>query len=124
MRFVRLLALALTALALAAPAAPATSPSGLRGIVMRGPITPVCRVDVPCDEPAANVVLVFTQSGRVVARTTTGRNGGYRLTLRPGRYGVRTTTCCKLGSGLSPRIVLVPRYRVARVDFDIDTGIR
>ena len=121
--FVRILAFALTALALAAPATPATSPSGLRGIVMRGPITPVCRVGVPCDEPAADVVLVFSQSGRVVARTTTGRNGGYRLTLRPGRYGVRTAKRT-LGSGLSPRIVVVPRCRVARVDFDLDTGIR
>ena len=123
MRFVRILAFALTTLVLAAPAAPATTPSGLRGIVMRGPIMPVCREGVPCDEPAANVVLVFTQSGRAVARTTTGRNGNYRLMLRPGRYGVRTTTRT-LGSGLSPRVVLVPRYRVARVDFDIDTGIR
>ena len=118
-----LLALALAALALAAPAAPATTSSGLRGIVMRGPITPVCRVGVPCEEPAAGVALLFSRSGRVVARTTTARNGGYRVALRPGRYGVRTTTRT-LGSGLSPRVVLVPRHRVARVDFDLDTGIR
>lgn len=121
--FVRILALALTTLALAAPATPATIPSGLRGIVMRGPITPVCRVGVPCDEPAANVVLVFSKSGRVVARTTTARNGGYRLTLRPGRYGV-TTARRTIGSGLTPRIVLVPRCRVARVNFKLDTGLR
>jgi hypothetical protein len=123
---VRILAFALGALLLAAPVAlatPATTPSGLRGIVMRGPIVPVCRADAPCDEPAANVVLLFTRFGRVVARTTTGRDGGYRLTLLPGKYGVRTTTRT-LGSGLSPRIVTVPRYRVARVDFAIDTGIR
>jgi hypothetical protein len=121
--FVRTLALVLTTLALAAPATPAATPSGLRGIVMRGPITPVCRVGVPCDEPAAGVVLVFSQSGRVVARTTTGRYGGYRLTLRPGRYGV-TTARRTIGSGLTPRAVIVPRGRVARVDFDLDTGIR
>jgi len=90
---------------------------------MRGPITPVCTVGVPCSEPAAGVVLVFSRAGGVVARTVTGRNGGYRLTLRPGRYNVRTTTRT-LGSGLSPRAVLVPRHRVARVDFDLDTGIR
>jgi hypothetical protein len=90
---------------------------------MRGPVTPVCRVGVPCDEPAANVVLVFSQSGRVVARTTTGRDGNYRVLLRPGKYGVRTVKRT-LGSGLSPRIVVVPRHRVARVDFEIDTGIR
>ncbi len=90
---------------------------------MRGPITPVCVVDVPCSEPAANVVLVFSRAGRVVARTMTRQDGGYRLALKPGRYSVRTTTR-SLGSGLSPRVVVVPRNRVARVDFDLDTGIR
>jgi hypothetical protein len=93
------------------------------GIVMRGPITPVCRVDVPCDEPAANVVLVFSRAGRVVARTTTRRDGRYLLTLRPGRYTV-TTARRTIGAGLTPRIVLVPRGRVVRVDFDLDTGLR
>lgn len=123
MRFVRILALALATLALAAPATPATTPSGLRGIVMRGPISPVCRIGVPCDERAAYVVLVFSQSGHVVARTTTGRYGGYRLTLRPGRYAV-TTARRTIGSGLTPRSVVVPRGRVARIDFALDTGIR
>jgi hypothetical protein len=120
---VKVLALALTALVLAAPAGSSTSPSGLRGIVMRGPITPVCTVGVPCSAPAANVVLVFSRAGRPVARTTTGRNGGYRLTLRPGKYVV-TTTKRTPGSGLTPRVVVVPRARIARVDFDLDTGIR
>ena len=120
----RVLVIGLATLALAVPATSATTPSGLRGIVTRGPVTPVCRVDVPCDEPAANVVLVFSQSGRVIARTTTGRAGGYRLTLRPGRYSVRTTRRTGIGSGVMPASVLVPRGRVARVDFKIDTGIR
>ena len=118
-----MIALALTTLALACTAAPATTASGLRGIVVRGPITPVCRVGVPCDEPAAGVTLVFSRSGRVVARTTTGQKGGYRLTLRPGRYGV-TTTKRGIGSGLTPRFAIVPTNRVARVDFKLDTGIR
>ena len=64
-----------------------------------------------------------SRAGRVVARTTTRQDGGYRLTLKPGRYSVRTKIRT-LGSGLSPRIVVVPRNRVSRVDFDIDTGIR
>ena len=120
----RILAIAVTTFALAVPATSATTPSGLRGIVRRGPVTPVCRVAVPCDEPAAGVVLVFSQSGRVVARATTGRAGGYRLVLRPGRYAVRTTRRTGIGSGVMPGSVLVPRGRVARVDFEIDTGIR
>lgn len=121
--FVRIYALALLTLALAIPAASATTASGLRGIVMRGPITPVCRVDVPCDEPAANVALVFSRAGRVVARTSTGKDGRYRIALRPGRYTV-TTARRTIGAGLTPRNVLVPRGRIARVDFDLDTGLR
>ena len=121
--FATAIAIALASLALAGSATSATTPSGLRGIVMRGPITPVCTVGVPCDAPASGVVLVFSRSGSVVARTTTNRNGAYRLALRPGRYGV-TTARRTIGSGLTPRSVFVPRGRVARVDFKLDTGIR
>ena len=78
------------------------------------------RMDIPT-RFLAHVLTDLVRAGVVVG--TTGRNGGYRLTLRPGRYGVRTAKRT-LGSGLSPRIVVVPRCRVARVDFDLDTGIR
>ena len=118
----RILVLAL-ALGLAAPAAGATGESGLRGVVLRGPTSPVCRVDEPCEAPAANIVLVFKQAGQVVGRTTTGPRGGYRIGLRPGRYAV-TTTRRTIGSGLTPRVVVVPRDRFARVDLHLDTGIQ
>ena len=120
---VRIRVLALIALALAAPAASATAESGLRGYVMRGPTSPVCRVDEPCEAPAANLVLVFKQAGHIVARTTTGPNGGYRIALEPGRYAVATARRT-IGVGLTPRTVVVPRARFGRVDFDLDTGIR
>ena len=119
----RIFAIVVAALAVAGSAASTTTPSGLRGVVLRGPITPVCTVGVPCDAPAVGVVLVFSRSGNVVARITTNRNGAYRLALRPGRYGV-TTARRTIGSGLTPRSVFVPRGRVARVDFKLDTGIR
>ena len=119
----RSLVLALTTLALAAPAVSATGQSGLRGVVMRGPTSPVCRVDEPCEAPAANVVLVFKQASHVVARTTTGPKGGYRLGLKPGRYVVTTATRT-IGVGLTPRAVVVPRARFARVDFHLDTGLQ
>jgi len=117
------LVLALTVLAFAAPAACSTGNSGLRGVVVQGPTSPVCRLDEPCEAPAANVVLVFKQAGRVVARTTTGSKGGYRLALKPGRYAV-TTARRTIGTGLTPRTVVVPRERFARIDFHLDTGIQ
>jgi hypothetical protein len=97
--------------------------TGLRGKVMRGPTQPVCRVNEPCEEPARGVRLVFSRSGKVVARATTNQKGWYRVTLRPGRYAVSTQNP-RVSKNLSPRSATVPTASVRRVDFDIDTGIR
>jgi hypothetical protein len=98
--------------------------SGLHGTVMRGPTMPVCMVGVPCSEPAAGAVLVFTRRDRVAARVRTDAHGRYRVSLRPGLYAVRLPATPRLGAGLAPRSVRVPRGANARVDFMIDTGIR
>jgi len=97
--------------------------TGLRGLVKRGPITPVCRSNVPCDEPARGVKLVFTRSGKVVATATTNQKGWYRVTLRPGRYSVRTNRR-GFERKTSPSAATVPSDRFARRDFHIDTGLR
>jgi hypothetical protein len=102
----------------------ATGSGGLRGVVTRGPIMPVCMVDQPCDEPAANVGLVFVQSGTVVARARTSETGRYRISLAPGRYAVRLPGTPALGRIVKPQTVRVLRGRYSRVDFSIDTGIR
>jgi hypothetical protein len=119
---VRILGLGLVLLTLALPAAATTSPSGLRGIVLRGPTQSVCREGVPCEAPAANVVLQFSQAGRVVGRASTGPRGGYRVLLAPGRYAVSTVRRT-IEAGLTPRVAVVPRGRLARVDFHLETGI-
>ncbi len=94
----------------------------LHGTVMRGPTTPVCRVDVPCEEPAAHVTLLFARNG-TSKRTTTDRNGRYRLRLAAGVYLVRTNQR-PFGTAPRPASVRVRAGRDTRVDFDIDTGIR
>jgi len=96
---------------------------GLKGRVMRGPTMPVCRVGVPCEEPARGVKLVFTRAGKVVGRTTTNQKGYYRIALRSGPYSVRTD---RRGAEKtpSPSRVTVPSDRFKRVVFHIDTGIR
>jgi len=110
------------ALCLGSGLAGAAVTSGLRGVVMRGPIRPVC--DGPCEEPARGVVLRFKRGDVVVARVTTGSAGGYKVKLRPGRYAVTTPSRPRVGTGLTPRFVRVPIGRVARVDFHLDTGIQ
>jgi carboxypeptidase family protein len=109
-------------LALGCGAAAGTS-SGLQGRVMRGPIQPVCRINEPCDAPAAGVTLRFSRAGRVFAHATTNRKGWYRVVLKPGRYSVRTN---RRGFEAIPKpaAATVTAGRVRRVDFQLDTGIR
>jgi hypothetical protein len=115
----RALTLVVAVLLVAAPAAVATS-SGLRGVVERGPITPVCRVGLPCSAPAKDVKLTFTRVGKAW-RTTTDDRGRYRITLKPGTYTVRISTQLP---GTTSWKVVVPKGRVAVHDFHVDTGIR
>jgi len=113
------------ALALLFAGAAASAPSsGLRGVVLEGPITPVCRIDVPCERPVAGLVLQFTRGGRVVARVKTTAKGTYRVRLRAGSYTVTTVPPRRVGTGLTPKSVRVPKARMARRDFHLDTGLR
>jgi hypothetical protein len=116
--------LVVSAAAAAAVCADAGTATGLHGVVMRGPTTPVCRAGSPCDAPAANVTLVFSHDAADVARTTTTRLGMYRIVLRPGIYSVRALHAGKLGRALAPAQVRVVAGRMRTVDFSIDTGIR
>jgi hypothetical protein len=91
---------------------------------MEGPIKPVCKVDEPCEKPAAGVVLQFKRAGHVVARIRTSQRGTYRVRLRSGSYAVTTVPPRRIGSGLTPRTVRVPKGRMARRDFHLDTGLQ
>jgi carboxypeptidase family protein len=99
----------------------ATLLSGLYGVVTRGPVTPVCRVDEPCTAPYAHATLLFSRSGMTTRRVTTGAQGTYRIALSPGRWSLRVQTA---QFGWKPTAVTVPRGRYAHVNVDVDTGIR
>src|SRR2546423_13009486 len=120
----RLVALAAAVAASSAGAATGATSSGLRGLVTRGPIAPVCAAGEPCSEPAKNVTLVFSRNGRVVRRARTNDQGRYRIALAPGLYAVRLTPKPSIGRGLEPGRVRVLCARVRRGGFSIDTGLR
>jgi hypothetical protein len=101
----------------------AGAPSGLRGLVTRSPIMPVCMEGVPCSAPAKNTRLVFFRNGKSVRARTDG-TGHYRIALAPGWWNVRTVALPRIGSGISPNRVRVLASRFRVVTFDIDTGIR
>lgn len=102
-----------------AGSAPPAGGTGVAGIVSRGPITPVCVAEVPCDAPAAGVVVEVLQGGVVVSHVSTGADGRYYVLAVAGDYVVRAG-----GRGLTPRSVHVQSGRFVEVDFLVDTGIR
>jgi hypothetical protein len=114
---------ALGLVALGATSAHAIAPGGLRGLVTRSPIVPVCMEGVPCSAPAKNIPLVFFRTGRSV-KTRTDGTGHYRVALAPGWWNVRTARPLQIGSGISPSRVRVFGARFRVVNLDIDTGIR
>src|SRR5690348_9892054 len=91
MRPTRALACTAVSLAAVASARGAVPGSGLYGTVMRGPVTPVCRVGVPCYARAPNVVFTFSRAS-FVRETRTDKQGAYRVALPPGIYSVRTNS--------------------------------
>jgi hypothetical protein len=119
-----LVLLASLALVVSAGAQATVSRGSLSGVVRRGPITPVCVVEQPCDEPAKGVTLLFSRNDRVVGRAVTDEQGRYRLRLPAGLYSVRRPAAASIDRKLEPNHVRVYGGRLARVDFSIDTGIR
>src|ERR1044072_3794912 len=86
--------LALSAFGLAVAACASTAPSsttGLTGIVTRGPITPVGRVDVPCEAPFSATFNV-ERSGRRVAQFQSDASGQFTVFLGPGGYTIVPNT--------------------------------
>jgi hypothetical protein len=118
---VALLLVLLVGLAGTASGRPSTS--GLRGVVRRGPITPVCVAGIPCSAPAAAVTLVFSRRARVSASARTAVDGTFRVALAPGYYAVRVAKSAP-GRPLQPATVSVEAGRFKRVAFFLDTGIR
>jgi hypothetical protein len=98
------------------------SSSGLEGKVFRGPISPVCIANRPCQAPAS-VNLAFSRNGMVVAQVKSTPAGQYRIALAPGVYSVTPARRVPLWR-LSPQAVRVPAGSYRRVNFLVDTGIR
>jgi hypothetical protein len=99
--------------------------TGLYGVVRRGPTTPNCRRGVPCTEPVAGTMLLFSAGGHILARARSASDGSYRVELAPGLYTVRAEGGPGLiGRTLRPSLVRVTDGPVTRVEFKLDTGIR
>ena len=105
-----------------APTAP--SDTGLVGTVVRGPVQPVCRVDVPCDAPFSASFTV-QQGDRVVATFRSDAEGHFDVRVVPGMYVVIASPDAPI---ISPRTqakeVVVGSNGLTTVLLHFDTGIR
>ena len=104
------------------PAAP--SDSALVGTVLRGPVTPVCRVDVPCDAPFS-AGFTAQQGSRVVAEFRSDATGHFEVRLARGIYLIVPGPDAPI---ISPRSqtkeVTVGPSGPTNVVLHFDTGIR
>jgi hypothetical protein len=96
--------------------------SGLHGMVVKGPMQPLCRQGQPCTGPA-QVTLLF-QRGPHTYRTRSTAAGVYRIALPPGYYTVTTAQRIGITPNLRPRRVHVRAAHNDLLNFRIDKGIR
>ena len=131
---IRLAALAVAAAALVAcsgPANPLLSQSrvppgdstGLVGTVTRGPVTPVCRVGVPCSAPFSAAFSV-SQGQQVVARFQSDSAGHYQVLLAPGSYTITPDSGAPVFPRSQAKAATVGSSELTHLDLQFDTGIR
>lgn len=123
-RIAILIALAAIA-ACGSPAAP-TLTTGLTGTVTRGPIAPVCQVNVPCDAPfAAGFTVTGAATATIVAHFRSDADGRFTVYLVPGPYRIVPDADAPIiAPTLQVKKVTVGRSGLSDVHLDFDTGIR
>ena len=119
----RLLALLAAAL-LSGCSNPVAITTGLAGVVVRGPVTPVCTAGVPCDAPFSATFDVRAD-GRVVGAFTSSATGAFSVALRPGSYEIVPRADAPLMNPTAQRRpVRVEDTGITTVRLEFDTGIR
>ncbi len=98
--------------------------TGLTGTVMRGPVTPVCQINVPCDAPFSASFDVRRDSLRV-ATFHSDADGTFTVTLPPGTYVIVPASDAPLmNPAMQTRTVTVDPTGLTEVHLLFDTGIR
>lgn len=105
---------------------PTTSDTGVpvAGTILRGPIQPVCQVDIACEGPLVASFSVL-RGGRRITTFRTDTGGHFNILLAPGEYQVRPDADAPIigaGTVSQPLTVIAPETRGVTLHFD--TGIR
>jgi hypothetical protein len=109
---------------LVSTAADSMASTGLAGTVRRGPVTPVCRVDVPCDAPFSASFDV-RRDGVRIASFQSDEEGRFNVALAPGSYVIVPAADAPLmNPAAQAKTVTVDRAGLTEVHLLFDTGIR
>jgi len=92
---------------------------------MRGPVTPVCRVEVPCDAPFSAGFTV-QKSGQRVAQFQSDTSGRFTVLLAPGPYTVVPNADAPIisPSRQSKMVTVLDNGALTTIQLMFDTGIR
>jgi len=98
--------------------------TGLTGVMLRGPIAPVCSETEPCDAPFAATFSV-QRSGSTVQRFVSAADGTFEVLLPPGSYRIVPGTDAPIISPTSQvKDVVVGDSGLTADTLVFDTGIR
>src|SRR3989344_4694049 len=100
--------------------------SGIREVVLRGPMCPVVRVGEECpDAPYGTKVLIsrMSTSSEIFATVQSGNDGKFLINLPPGDY-VANATNEGISKICSPVSVSIGSDEIKNINISCDTGIR
>jgi hypothetical protein len=125
MRWLRSVLMTVVSIAAACSNPESASPTtGLTGIVVRGPITPVCQLDAPCDAPFSDGFTVERNRSQV-AQFRSDADGRFTVWLLPGTYRIIPDSDAALLAPTSQaKTVDVGKVGLTNVRLEFDTGIR
>jgi hypothetical protein len=109
----------------------ATTPSGIRGLVLLGPTCQVGNPEspgaddpVPCLTPYSSPLVVTDSESAVVERINSGADGRFQVDLPPGEYVVTPATGQDTYPIAQPVSVTVGPGAYVDIEINYDTGIR
>jgi hypothetical protein len=106
---------------------PAAAASGgtISGVVLGTAACPVVVAERPCPtQPVVGARISFLRNGTVVARTTSGQTGGFRVAARPGEVVVRARMSFGGYVARAARTLVVHASTTSRVRLVLDNGVR
>jgi hypothetical protein len=99
--------------------------TGLRGVVVRGPMQPVCQEGESCDDAPFAATFYVYAGARRIATFHSSDDGRFEIALDPGPYTVVPGPNAPIMTPESQRQeVLVAPYGMTDVVLAFDTGIR